>query len=41
MWFNAAKNKIFNDPVIYALKNKTSLFLGSIFILFSMLAKWI
>lgn len=41
MWFNAAKNKIFNDPVIYALKNKTSLFLGFIFILFSMLAKWI
>jgi len=41
MWINAAKNEISDDPILYAFKNKISFFLGIIFIIFSVVAKWL
>ena len=41
MWINASNNEISEDPILYAFKNKISFSLGIIFIIFSVVAKWL
>ena len=41
MWINASNNEISEDPILYAFRNKISFSLGIIFIIFSVVAKWL